>query len=158
MKTAIILLLAIVCCAQARLGESNVDIGKRYGAVQQRVQISTNEWKGTYKFKEYIVWVEFTNDISVCEVIVTNDPRKMDDAEVQSLIKSAGGDAGEWVRGDASLSKMSKVWINTETKVQASATDVGGRGAVAVMTKERFEKEEKGNKLKQKQKSDGSNQ
>jgi hypothetical protein len=90
---AIMCLMAIT--AVARLGESDVEISKRYGAIQKRIDDSTNKWKGAYFFKDYKIMVSFETNRSVTEMLAPLNNRKFETAEVSALRDAIGG-AGTW--------------------------------------------------------------
>lgn len=118
--------------AQARLGETNVDVAKRYGPVLKRVEISTNEWSGIYSFKEYDVVVVYSNQVSIAEVINPKAKRAIGFDEAKALIESVGG-PGKWT------TLIGTVWVNDDTKARAQIDFVNDRSVLTVMTRGYFD-------------------
>lgn len=107
----------VAITAVARLGESDAEISKRYGAVQKRIDGGTNKWKGAYLFKDYKIMVTFETNRSVTEMLAPLNNRKFETAEVTSLRDAIGGTGGWAERYSANLSE--KRWINTSNGVVA---------------------------------------
>jgi hypothetical protein len=121
MKTLLIFLIS-AATAFARLGESNQQIMLRYGAVQDRTELGTNIWRGTYLFKEYNINCIFFTNTCVSEIVMPLENRKFGDDEREALMKSIGGD-GTWIK-DSDIEMFSDTWINTTTKARARVDDV----------------------------------
>jgi hypothetical protein len=155
MKTTLLILLASCACACARLGESNVEIMKRYGAVEQRSATGTNSWRGDYTFKEYNVVVFFRDNISECEVIRPIEERKFADAERDALMNGIAGN-DQWASDKSTFSFMSAVWINKQTKAVAYVKDEILKPSVLVVSSHshaiRLQEEQK---QKEKSKAEG---
>jgi hypothetical protein len=135
MKTLIAMLLVLVgVSAEGRLGETNVEVAKRYGAVTRRENLSTNEWRGTYNFRGFVVEVSFSNNVSMAETVLAK--RKLTAEEKEALISTIGGD-GKW-----SKIPLLDQWINAETKALARCDRVAlGQDAIMVSTREYAEVE-----------------
>jgi hypothetical protein len=126
MKTLISLTGIIVFClsAFARLGETNQQIYKRYGAVVTRTEISTNEWTGYYEFENYSISVTFSNNISMSELVTPHYPdswvtRSFEDKERQTLFKKIGGN-GEWKEVDLKdAESRTRMWTNQQCNATA---------------------------------------
>jgi hypothetical protein len=150
MKIIVAILLFTAGSAQARLGETNVDVAKRYEAVQSREQLSTNEWRGVFRFKEYKIIVEFSNNVSVAEFVYPG--RKFTEVESQALIESIG--EGKWSK----LPLLSE-WINTDTKAAARVDRVAvGKDVLTVASRAYINKQAEQaaeQKRKEKAKADG---
>lgn len=107
----------VAITAVARLGETDAEISKRYGALQKRIEDGTNKWKGAYLFKDYKIMVSFETNRSVTEMLAPLNNRKFEPAEVTALRDAIGG-AGAWTeRYSANLSE--KRWINPSNGVVA---------------------------------------
>ena len=102
----------------AKLGESNVQIAARYGAVLSRTEIGTNEWMGLYTFKEYHIGVTYYTNTCVMEMVQPIEARRFSDTERDALMKNIGG-AGDWVKDGSTVEIMADAWINTTTKAHA---------------------------------------
>lgn len=106
MKTLLLILLASLLAqsAEARLGETAQEIGKRYGAPTRPL---TNSMYGlteaTYQLSEYLMTVYFKDRKSVKEDIKTKLERKPSEEECLALAETVGG-AG-WIQVG-----FSKVW------------------------------------------------
>ena len=107
---AIAIMCLVAVTAMARLGETDGEISKRYGALQKRIEDGTNKWKGAYLFKDYKIMVSFETNRSVTEMLAPLKYRKFEPAEVSALRDAIGG-AGTWTeRYNANQSE--KRWIN----------------------------------------------
>jgi hypothetical protein len=156
MKTIItVLLLASCIAASARLGESNVEVAARYGAVQKRVNQGTNTWLGYYVFKEYNVLVSFRDNKSEVETIRPITARKFSDDERDALIKNIGGD-GDWVEDNSHFEFMAKTWVNTKTKALAYVKDdILEPSTLFIMTRDYVSRENAKEQENDKAKADG---
>jgi hypothetical protein len=156
MKILLSLLLAtvVVYPAAARLGETKDEIYKRYGTVQKRTEISTNEWTGKYQFKEYIVLVFFKDNISVGEALQPIEKRDFSDEELKALRAAIGGE-GEW-KEKRGASLTSTIWINEKNGVVACHKEsVTDSGALVVARSEFLEKYAEVTEKEEKSKADG---
>lgn len=93
MKMLILAVLLVAGSAEARLGESNEEIFKRYGAVTRRDAVNTNEWTGFYEFNGYNVAVTFSNNVSVVETFSPIIKRTVPADEIDRLKKLIGGES-----------------------------------------------------------------
>jgi hypothetical protein len=119
--TMIVILVASALAAFARLGESNVQIKQRYGAVVSRTESGTNEWEAAYLFKEYKIMVIYYTNTCVAEVVTPIESRKFSDDERDALMKSIGGE-GKWLK-DSSSGFMNESWLNMDSKARAQVED-----------------------------------
>ena len=117
MKTTVLFFLMTATVAFARLGESNAQILARYGAVQERTELETNIWRGTYLFKEYNINVIYFTNTCVAELVQPIESRKFSSDERDSLMKSIGGEG--WLKDDSEFELMADSWLNTNTKARA---------------------------------------
>jgi len=141
--------------ANARLGESNIQIAQRYGAVQSRKDISTNIWMGYYLFKEYNVGVIFYTNICVAELISPIENRSFGSDERDALMKSIGGE-GTWIKADDSMEILVDYWVNTTTKARARVeTKFMQSASLIVMSPIYIERENAEQKAKEKAKAKG---
>ena len=122
MKTIIVSLLLLLSTSHAfaRIGESNVQIAQRYGAVQSREELAADKWAGNYLFKTYQVQVVFFTNICVSETITPISADKFDDDERKVLLDSIGGEG--WIKEP--MKHMLRItWANTTTKNSALEID-----------------------------------
>ena len=116
--------VAILCLAAitatARLGETDVEIAKRYGAVQRRIEAKTNTWKGAFLFKDYKIMVTFQTNRCVTEMLAPLHDRKFGMAEVSALREAIGG-GGTWTER-YSANQSERRWINPSNGVVAVLT------------------------------------
>lgn len=152
----ILLLFVSLVVASARLGETNTEIVKRYGPVKERKQgTTTNEWSGMYIFKEYVVQVFYSNNVSVCEAVLPIEKRKMTQDERDALLKAIGG-SGKWIKPSDKVELLGKTLYNTETKAMARIEEkLVGPDALFVMTESFYQKLVDEETKKQKSKADG---
>jgi hypothetical protein len=126
-------LLSFAAIAHARLGESNVEIAKRYGPVQSRTENGTNKWTGAYLFKDYLVMVTFETNTCVTEVVGPAEQRKFTRAEAEALRDAIGG-AGNWkVMPNAKFTRTQ--WINSSNKVVAILDEPFGGSPTLVVSR-----------------------
>jgi uncharacterized DUF497 family protein len=155
MKTIFIILLASCSVVFARLGESNAEIFRRYGAVQDRTETGTNTWTGTYMFKEYIVIVYFRDNKSEAEALRPISSREFSDEERDAMMKSIGGD-GDWILDDSTYEFLSKTWINSKNHSVAYVKDgIMKASTLIVASREYCQRMEAEKKTKDKKKADG---
>lgn len=154
MKTIIALLLLVTCstAALARLGETNVEIKARYGAVSKRTDTGTNTWSGAYTFKEYNIFVYFRSNRCECEYVYPIEARKFADAERDALINSIAGN-DHWIRDHSASASasVSDLWRNKDTGAVAFVKNEAYKPSMLVVSSHDFalqagtdqEKEEK---------------
>lgn len=125
--TAVLMICAL--SALARLGETNVDISKRYGPVTKREQKCTNEWSGFYQFNGYNIMVTFSNNISVLEAVSPILKRTMPADEIERLKKLIGGEEGwrdgvnranDCIAQTATLNGMHIVRVGRKSYIEAA--------------------------------------
>lgn len=153
--TIIAFFLLVGLTTFARLGETDVEIAKRYGPVQKRTTESTNEWNGFYIFKDYHVFVTYSNNVSVCETISPAPKRTMSAEEVSALMKSVGG-TGEWQKDKSRFDPTTDYWVHTKTRSRAVLMrTVGEAPALMIMTAAYDAKTTSDYKRKEKSKASG---
>lgn len=156
MKTLLILAVSCLCLsAIARLGESNAEIFKRYGAVLNRIELNTNSWAGLYTFKEYNVKVIYLGNISVVECLSPIAKRKFEGIEAEALMSAITG-KGKWIP-NADNNFIKKNWTNSEAHAIASIDDalMGGTPSLIVADMIYGSKWVKINEDEQKKKAEG---
>jgi hypothetical protein len=147
------LLVSSVC--QARLGESNAEIAKRYGAVQSREELGTNAWMASYLFKEYKIGVVYYTNVCVAEFVTPIEGRTFGDDERDALMKNIGG-SGTWVKDGTKIEFLANSWINTTTKARARGeTKMFGGDTLTVMSQVYIDRQIAEQKEKEKSKADG---
>lgn len=120
MKKIVLVVVAatLASIAQARLGETNVQIYHRYGAVRDRSEVATNIWVGTYLFKDYLVLVYFENNVSVAETVGPMKDRDFSGVERHELMDDIGGSTN-WVADSAAFHFTSERWTTPDGRVLA---------------------------------------
>ena len=155
MRTTVIVLIALFVAAtsHARLGETNVQICNRYGPVQKRVEDGTNEWHAGYLFKDYVIVVSYTNNVSQCELVSRTDRAHFSDEERDALMKNIGG-AGNWKM--AWTGADFQTWTNSASAALArEVKGTDGSDMLTVMTADFAVRDELARQKKEKAKADG---
>lgn len=150
---AFLILMASALPAWARLGESNTEIYRRYGAVLKRYpSADTNYWDASYKFKEYVVLVTYSNNVSCCESVRPIEARHISSEECKVLMQSVGGE-GQWSTEQKRFD--SQVWKNAALGRWALLSDEGSGAFVTIMTDSFLTKQIAEGKLKERSKAAG---
>ena len=155
MKITVSLLigLSVASICEARLGETNTQICARYGPVHQRVEDGTNEWHAAYLFKDYVIVVSYTNNVSQCELVSRTDRAHFSDEERDALMKSIGG-AGNWKT--AWTGADFQTWTNSASAALArEVKGTDGSDMLTVMTADFAVRDELARQKKEKAKADG---
>lgn len=132
---AIMILVLAAAAAQARLGETKVEIQKRYGPPSDPLATGTNAGYPvlTYQFKDYFVMVTFRTNTSVFETVRPKLIRQMSDEECKNLMEAVSSQT-EWLVSGFD-SKDVKSWEN-KAGYSAIRVRTGDQDMLMITTKE----------------------